>query len=290
MARLAELTDAQTPLLQKLQASAPELTTLFTRLGPFSEASRPAFRSLGRLSTTGIKAVKDSRDEINTLKQLAADAPATGKPLRQFLQTLDDRKRSFDKDPRAKATAPPKPDPAAANGRGFTGMEGILNYVYWQTLALNQFDSVSHFLRVLGINDSDCSPYQNDVRTPAMGGTAANDVLRNRCNSYLGPYQPGVNAPDPTQAGASAAAAKGRTKATKKGQRRGAGQPEAGPVPGQPDYSHPNPTLPPSVQDLLNGLSGHPSTPSLPNVPNVPQTPLPRNVDPTQALDYLLGP
>jgi hypothetical protein len=122
-----------------------------------------------------------------------------------------------------------------------------------------------------------------------MGGTAANDVLRNRCNSYLGPYQPGVNAPDPTQAGASAAAAKGSTKA-KKGERRGAGQPEAGPTPGQPDYSHPNPTLPPSVQDLLNGLSGHPSTPSLPNVPNVPQTPLPRNVDPTQALDYLLGP
>ena len=42
-----------TPLLQKLQASAPDLTTLFTRLGPFSNASRPAFRSLGALSTIG---------------------------------------------------------------------------------------------------------------------------------------------------------------------------------------------------------------------------------------------
>jgi hypothetical protein len=45
------------------------------------------------------------------------------------------------------------------------------------------------------------------------------------------------------------------------------------------------------VQDLLNGLTGQqrgPSAPSLPNLPNVP--PLPQNVDPTQALDYLLGP
>jgi ABC-type transporter Mla subunit MlaD len=292
MARLGELTDAQSPLLTKLQASAPELTTLFRRLGPFSEASRPAFRSLGRLSTVGSKALKDSSDEVNTLRKLAADAPATAKPLRQFLQTLDDRKRAIDKDPRATVTAPPKPDPAAANGRGFTGMEGILSYFYWQTLSINQFDGIGHFLRILGI-DSECSPYTADARTVAMGGTTATEALGKKCNSWLGPYQPGVNAPDPTQAGASAAAAKGRTKAKKKGERRGAGQPEAGPVAGQPDYSHPNPTLPPSVQDLLNGLTGHPnsgSAPSLPNVPSVPQVPLPRNADPTQALDYLLGP
>ena len=170
MARLGELTDAQTPLLQKLQASAPQLTTLFTRLGPFSNASRPAFRSLGELSTIGSKALRDSADEVATLRRLAADAPATAKPLRQFLQTLDNRGRAFDKDPRATATAPPAPDPAQANGKGFTGMEGILNYFYWQTLALNEFDSVGHFLRVLGLDDEQCSPSTNDVRPAGMGG------------------------------------------------------------------------------------------------------------------------
>jgi ABC-type transporter Mla subunit MlaD len=289
MARLGELTDAQRPLLTKLQASAPELTTLFTRLGPFSEASRPAFRSLGDLSTTGSKALRDSRDEIRTLRQLAKDAPATGRPLRQFLQTLDDRGRAFDKDPRASVTAPPKPDPAAANGRGFTGMEGILNFVYWQTLSINQFDGLSHFLRILGI-DSACSPYTTDVRTPAQGGTAATEAFGKKCNSWLGPFQPGENAPDPTQSGSTSAAAKaGRTKAKKKGERRGAGQPEAGPVGNQSDPSQPHPTLPPSVQDLLNGLTGQQGQ-STPPVPNVPQVPLPQGVDPTQALDYLLGP
>ena len=61
---------------------------------------------------------------------------------------------------------------------------------------------------------------------------------------------------------------------------------------GQPDYSHPNPTLPPSVQELLNHLNDPPSgggggnVPSLPGV-NVP--PLP-GVDANQALNYLLGP
>jgi ABC-type transporter Mla subunit MlaD len=287
MARLGELTDAQRPLLSKLQASAPELTTLFTRLGPFSEASRPAFRSLGNLSTVGSKALKDSADEVNTLRQLAKDAPATAKPLRQFLQTLDDRNRAIDKDPRATVTAPPAPDPAKANGRGFTGMEGVLAYVYWQTLSINQFDGLGHFLRILGI-DSACSPYTTDVRTVAMRGTAKGEALGKKCNSWLGPYQPGENAPDPTQAGSTAAAAKAaRTPAKKKGERRSAGQPEAGALPGQTDYSHPNPTLPPSVQDLLNGLTGQ-HAPSLPTPPaGLPAVP---NVDPTQALDYLLGP
>ncbi|MEA2459548.1 MAG: hypothetical protein QOC95_2520 [Thermoleophilaceae bacterium] len=293
MARLADLTDAQTPLLKQLQAASPQLTTLFTRLGPFSNASRPAVRSLGQLSAVGSKALRDSADEIATLNKLAKDAPATAKPLRQFLQTLDDRSRAVDSDPRAAASAPPAPDPTsmkAAPGKGFTGMEGILTFFYWQTLSLNEFDSVSHFLRVLGINDPQCSPYTADARTIAQGGTAATQALEKRCNSYGGPTQPGVNAPDPTQSGSESKVA-ARTPAKKRGERRTTGQPEAGPVKGQPDYSHPNPSLPPSVQDLLNGLSGGRAGSATQAAPQAtaPQAP-PAGVDPTQALDYLLGP
>jgi ABC-type transporter Mla subunit MlaD len=288
MVQLGQLTDAQTPLLQKLRQSAPQLTLLFTRLGPFANASRPAFRSLGSLSVVGKKALTDSKDEIATLRALAGDAPATFKPLRQFLQTLDNRKRAFDKDPRATDTAPPAPDPTRANGRGFTGMEGIWNFFYWQTLSINEFDSISHFLRVLLIDDPNCSPYTADARPPSRGGqNDQGDKGRRLCASYLGPHQPGITAPDPTANGASAAASS--TPVSKRGAPRGVGQPEAPPVKGQPDYSQPNPTLPPSVQDLLNGLSGNraPGTPNLPT-PSVPQ--LPSNVDPSTALDYLLGP
>ena len=294
MQRLGELTDAQTPLLQKLQAAAPDLNTLFTRLGPFSNASRPAFRSLGDLSVVGNKALRESADEVSTLRKLAKDAPATAKPLRQFLQTLDDRGRATDQDPRAVATAPPAPDPTSnAKGRGFTGMEGLWNYFYWQTLSINEFDGLGHFLRVLLIQDPDCSPYTADARPPSRGGqNPQGDRARRRCASYLGPFQPGVNAPDPTADGSSASAASDKP-VSKKGAPRGAGQPEAPPVKGQPDYSHPNPSLPPSVQQLLNGLTHHQggsSAPATPSVPPVKVPDLPPGVDPSTALDYLLGP
>jgi ABC-type transporter Mla subunit MlaD len=288
MQRLGELTDAQTPLLQKLQASAPQLTELFTRLGPFSNASRPAFRSLGDLSVVGNRALRHSADEIKTLRQLAADAPATAKPLRQFLQTLDSRARATDRDPRATASAPPSPDPARANGKGFTGMEGILTFVYWQSLSINEFDSISHYLRVLGIQDPNCSPFTADARPGRTHGGQSTDAAR-RCASYLGPFQPGVTAPDPTENGNGASAAGSQVPVSKRGAPRGAGQPEAPPVKGQPDYSQPNPTLPPSVQDLLDGLTNDPSGP-VPALPNVDLPPLPAGVDPSQALDYLLGP
>jgi ABC-type transporter Mla subunit MlaD len=297
MVRLGELTDAQTPLLRQLQAASPELTTFFTRLGPFSDASRPAFRSLGRLSVTGSSALRESKDEIRHLRQLAKDAPATGKPLRQFLQTLDDRSRSFDNDPRAAQSAPPSPDPTSIartkGNKGFTGMEGVLTFFYWQTLSLNQFDSVSHFLRVLGINDPDCSPYQTDLRPASQGGTVKNaDEIRKRCNSYLGPYQPGVTAPDPTDdngdGGPGPNGKSGSVSQTNKAGKRGAGSAEAPPKPGQPDYSQPHPTLPPSVQELLDNIrSGRTPSTATPGsaVPSAPPV-----SDPTQALDFLLGP
>jgi ABC-type transporter Mla subunit MlaD len=292
MVALGQLTDAQTPLLQKLRQSAPQLTILFTRLGPFANASRPAFRSLGSLSVVGKKAFGDARDEIATLKALAADAPGTFKPLRQFLQTLDNRKRAFDKDVRATQSAPPRPDPTAANGRGFTGMEGLWNFFYWQTLSINEFDSISHYLRVLAIEHPDCSPYTADARP---GGTNPNADAARQCASYLGPFQPGVTAPDPTAGGNAAAATASKKPVAKRSAPRGRGQPEAPPVKGQPDYSHPNPTLPPSVQELLNHLTDNPppggggggQVPPLPGVPNLP--PLP-GVDANQALNYLLGP
>src|ERR671915_298697 len=75
MARLGELTDAQTPLLRDLQAAAPALNEFLTRLGPFAEASRPAFRSLGETANVGVEAFNESRDEINELRKLAAAAP-----------------------------------------------------------------------------------------------------------------------------------------------------------------------------------------------------------------------
>jgi ABC-type transporter Mla subunit MlaD len=192
MARLGDLSDAQIPLLRDLQLAAGDLDRFLTRLGPFSNNARPAFRALGRASDVGLESVRATDEEVEVLRRAASDAPEVAKPLRQLLQTLDDRRRAIENDPRAKASGPPAPDkthiPASEEG-GFTGMEAIWNYYYWQGLATNAFDRVGHILRISATLDlAACSNYQKTITAETR-----------KCNRWLGPYQPGVNAPDPTE-------------------------------------------------------------------------------------------
>ena len=99
MERLGHLADEQTPLLTDLQRAAPDLNTFFERVGPFSEASRPAIDSLGEAAAVGTRAFKEGREEIAELRELADDAQPFAKPLRQFLETIDDRKRAIEDGP-----------------------------------------------------------------------------------------------------------------------------------------------------------------------------------------------
>jgi virulence factor Mce-like protein len=260
MTKLGLLADQQIPLLSDLHTAAPDLNTFFTRLGPFTQASRPAFRSLGKTSVIGRRALNDSRREVDQLAALSADAPQLAKPLRQFLQTMDNRGRSVMDDPRAAASAPPAPDPTAYHkGQGFTGFEAFWNYVYWQTLAINPFDSIGHVLRGLFIVGSPCSKYQTGN---GYGSDPKVTALFKKCNSWLGPYQPGVNAADPTGEVKGSAASKSSAPNL-----AGRGAPEAKPQPGQPDPSKPQIVLPPEVQQLLNTLKVPGTSPSLPQIP-----------------------
>jgi virulence factor Mce-like protein len=251
MARLGELADEQTPLMADLRTAAPDLDTFFTRLGPFSEASRPAVRSLGEMGEVGTRAFKEGKQEIAELRRLSVNAPGFAKPLRQFLQTIDDRKRAIENDPRAKATAPPAPDPTAIPGEGgFTGMEAIWNFFFWQTLSINMLDNDAHMLRAALSAVPDCMEWRNEPpKTPADQDTFK------RCNSYLGPNQPGIFSPDPL-AGPNAASLREQSgqPASRIGEQRGEGQPEAGPLPGQRDLSKPQVVLPPDLQHLLDSL------------------------------------
>jgi ABC-type transporter Mla subunit MlaD len=297
MQRLGELTDQQTPLLSDLQRAAPSLTEFFTRLGPFSDASRPAFRSLCRAADAGRRAFIDSAQDIAELKRLASNAPALARPLRQLLQTADDPKRHVDADPRAAQSAPPSPDlnSNARNGgarKGFTALEALLNYTFWQTLALNEFDPFSHMLRVAAYQLPDCSNIQNNLAGPGMPhGTAAQAAIRKKCNSFLGPYQPGITNPDPTRGsfkkGANQASVKANTPA-RAGERRGAGQPRALALPGQFDPSIPHVALPPAVQSLIDRLKGH--LPPGTQIPGLPGVSTGGGAAPDQMLDFLLSP
>lgn len=182
MVSLGNVADEQIPLLADLRTASGDLEQFFRELGPFSEASRPALRSLGETSVIGEKALDVSRDEVRDLLALSGPANKLSTPLRQLLVSLDDRGRATARDERAVATAPPRSDPTGkGTGRGFTGFESITNYAFWQTLAINGYDEVSHFLRILGVDD-ECSDYNVDPTREQI----------EMCSTYLGPYQPGI--------------------------------------------------------------------------------------------------
>jgi virulence factor Mce-like protein len=200
MGRLADLTNAQRPVLRDLQAASGELDTFLTRLEPFSAEGVPAFEALGDASLVGRSAVRESQEEVRELRRLGQDAPALAKPLRQFLQTIDDRARAVEPDARAAATDPPAGDKTHISGRGgFTGMEALWNYFYWQALSTNALDDVGHVLR-LSVIVNQCSAY----------ATNPSPALLEDCNGFLGPTQPGVTTPDPTERAAAATSARSR--------------------------------------------------------------------------------
>ncbi len=298
MAQLSNLVDKQVPLLQTLQAGAPDLTGFLDQLGPFSQQSLPSLRSLASASVVGNRAFVDSSPDVAKLRLIANDAPGTARPLRQLLQTMDTRARSIYPDPRAAQSAPPAPDPTSdANGKGFTGLEAIWNYFYWQTLAINPFDQVSHYLRAESAVSGTCAPYTTD---PSPG-------LAAQCNSYLGPHQPGIlGQPDPSpyypginrgspatgsSSSSSSSSSSGAAQAATTSSRAGGATSAA---PQHSSRAQPQPPPPPA-----GALQQPPALPSLP----VPTAPAPRSVAPAgqaappadsasvlMALDYLLGP
>ena len=166
---------------------------------PFARESRESIDDLGRAADAGLRG-RDARRARRWRSSPSCRARRRGsrKPLRQFLQTIDDRRRSTEDDPLAAQVAPPAPDKTAyKQGQGFTGMEAFWNYIYWQTLGINAFDEFGHLLRIVAFTGGPCSPY------------AANPTQERRstqCASWLGPTQPGVlGQPDPTERAEAAA-------------------------------------------------------------------------------------
>ena len=296
LAQLDATASEQIPFLRRMHAAAPDFHRLLVALEGFSNASRGSTRALGEMAVVGREALTESAEEIAELRELSEDAPRLAKPLRQFLQTIDDRKRSVEDDPLHEQLAPPAPDKTAAqDGEGFTGMEALLNYVYWQTLGINGFDQISHFLRIVVLRN-DCSAYQNDPTVE----------LIELCSTGVGPYQPCIEAQVPGKAeGPTSLIHDGKDLCTLEalegegagvgepavantddqkglGRRRGRGEPEAPPLPGQRDISKPQITLPPQIQDLLDGVT---KTPTVPKPPE-----LGADSSPDMLLDYLLSP
>jgi ABC-type transporter Mla subunit MlaD len=295
MVQLRKLANEQIPTLRDLRTAAPHLNRLLARLGPFSEASRPAFRALGRTSVSGIAALRQTRQEVAALQKLGRDSPGVSKPLRQFLQTMDDANRSVEADPRAAKSAPPPPDKTAdrtsAGRNGFTGFEAFWDYAYWQSLAINGRDPKGHILRINAF-PGPCADY----RATDQGAGA----VFKECKQNLGPSQPGIGGqPDPTVGANTSSRNDKPTARERAGNRdaRNAKRDQLGDKKHARKQSEPAPTTPDGVEkrsagvldDLLGGVLGD-KKPAAKPAPtqrsDQPQSP----ANEEMLLDYLLKP
>jgi hypothetical protein len=161
----------------------------------------------------------------------------------------------------------------------------------------------------ISITESKCGELYNefDLSNPKDKETFED------CSQWLGPNLPGITTPDFTEGSAAAARTASREAPAREiGERRSAGQPDAGPVAGQRDISKPQITLPPDLQRLVEGLTPRerrdlprdirrrledvvgplPQTPQPPPAPVPAPAPAPAPPSPTgpPLLDYLLAP
>jgi hypothetical protein len=174
-------------VLANLNAASGNLRTFFRDLVPFSNSSRVGLKSLGQASVTGKSAAIAATPTIADLNRFAKPTPELAQNLAIVLHDLDNRGRAVEADSRS------------PGGKGYTGLEALLQYVFNQALAVNAYSTFGHMLTVDAFVDPTCAPYA--TAASIASGLKQNGPSYRHCYSWLGPNQPGVNVPDPSSPG-----------------------------------------------------------------------------------------
>jgi virulence factor Mce-like protein len=197
MAQLGSAADANLPVFQNLNASATQLRDLFTNLPGFAHASLPALRALGQAAVPGKTAAIAARPTVHDLNNFTGPSPCVPNSVKQnclpelaqnlriLLQDLDNRSRAVEADKRS------------PGGKGYTGLEALLQYVFNQALAINTYGPLGHLLTVDAFVDPLCSPYQSPQSL--ANNLATYGPQARRCYAWLGKNQPGINETDPSR-------------------------------------------------------------------------------------------
>jgi hypothetical protein len=179
MAALGEAAVEQRPVLVDLSAVAGDFERFLDNSAEFAEVARPSIRALGDAAPVGREAVRAARPNVLELRDFVRQTSDLGPNLRITLEDFADPANAVERDPRS------------PGGRGYSGLEAVLRYVFSQSLTLNGFDQFGHMVRA-AVHIDECAAYMDGERAKAEP-----DVTE-RCNSWLGPNQPGINQPDPS--------------------------------------------------------------------------------------------
>jgi virulence factor Mce-like protein len=189
LAQLGTTVTTNEPVLRNLNSGAGEINRLLADLPPFARSAGPAIKSLGQASVTGKAAVTAATPTVADLNQFAKPTPELAQNLAIVLHDLDDQGRAVE------------PDPRSPGGKGFTGLQALLGYVFNQALAINYYGPLGHMLGVDAFTSTSCATYATPA-TVAMQLKQFGPQYR-QCYSYLGPNQPGVTTKDPSDPSAT---------------------------------------------------------------------------------------
>ncbi|HYH60488.1 MAG TPA: MlaD family protein [Solirubrobacterales bacterium] len=208
MVELENVARESTPLLADLRGAAPQLNELATSLPAFNRAGQASLVSLGKAAKPGTRALRRGVQQgtFEALADSGKKAPKTTELLADFARDIDDPRRIVEIDDRAQKTCEDDTLPCFSTGRkgptGYTGMEGLLNYAYYQAGSTNQYDSVGHLLHftLYDVFRGSCGSYnaQNawplpNEDPPEADGEGTTDITQAaNCVSVLGPTQPGI--------------------------------------------------------------------------------------------------
>jgi virulence factor Mce-like protein len=263
MAKLGRTVTTNTPVLQNLHASAVQLNRFFTDLPAFSNSSQPALQSLGKASVTGRSAVIAAKPTVTALNQFAKPTPELAANLSIVLKDLDTQSRAVE------------PDPRSPGGKGFSGLQAILGYVFNTALAINTYGPFGHVLAVDAFFSKQCSPYQSSASLALY--LKQYGASQRGCYAFLGPNQPGVTTTDPSDPGAPVpdpgGAPPGKKGLATSASRLSASMvlahdksaqatPALGPAPGSSSSTSASSTSTPSTTSSASATSSTSSTPS----------------------------
>ena len=190
LADLGGFADQASPVLHDLGLAAPATNRVTELLGPFSAAALPAVQSLGRAASVGTPAVIAARPLTRSLRSFSTN-------LVPVSANLHDLSRSLDRT---------------------GGLERFLDYVFYQTTAINGFDSLGHYLRSELLAKVACGIYATkpaaecnaNFRAPSATASASADTLAKRI-AALGAKQRRAPGSTPAPSGATHGAAGGRS-------------------------------------------------------------------------------
>jgi phospholipid/cholesterol/gamma-HCH transport system substrate-binding protein len=213
MRQLGRVADEGRPLLVDLHKAAPRLTKFADLVPAFNNAGTPSLTSLGNAAEVGTRALTKGDNVFNLLRTSTVNAAPAAKLLSEFFQSIGDPKNAVEEDARARTDLRAQPGEAdrrvallnqkvpggGVTEPGYTGLEGLLNYAYYQAGSINQFDSIGHVLHLQIVSPPGLSPCANYNSGPTFPDGGTDPATAPSCVSILGDNQPGLNGqPGPT--------------------------------------------------------------------------------------------